>query len=102
MSDFSFDKNLFIEELKEFPSSIDSNDKLYDYSVNNYQHFWTVCAQKRIQWFELFTKCTNVRDFNINDDFHLKWFIDGKLNVSGSFCFGFISNYFFLYLFFFF
>ena len=41
MSDFSFDKALFIEELKEFPPTIDSNDKLYDYSINNYQHFWT-------------------------------------------------------------
>ena len=40
-SNFSFDKSLFIEELKEFPSSIDSNEKLYDYSIQNYEHFWT-------------------------------------------------------------
>ena len=83
MSDFSFDKALFIEQLQEFPPTIDSNDKLYDYSINNYQHFWTVCAQKRIQWYEPFTQVTNIRDFKANNDFHLKWFIDGKLNVSG-------------------
>jgi hypothetical protein len=79
-ANFSFDANLF-PELSDFPSDIDSYEKLYDYSLNNYKHFWSVCARRRIQWFQDFNEVTNIRDFNAVD-FNLKWFIGGKLNVS--------------------
>ena len=80
---FSFDKALF-PELNEFPSDIDSHEKLYEYSINNYEHFWSVCARKRIQWYQDFDQVTNLRNFN-TEDFNLKWFIGGKLNVSGNY-----------------
>jgi len=51
---------------------------MYQESINNPEAFWKDVAQ-RIDWFEPFTK---VRESSFTDDVNIKWFIDGKLNVS--------------------
>ncbi|MBF0225440.1 MAG: acetate--CoA ligase [Desulfobacterales bacterium] len=53
--------------------------KLYEDSINNPEHFWGEHA-KRITWMKPWTK---VREGSFNDpDVRIKWFVDGKLNVS--------------------
>jgi len=51
---------------------------MYQESINNPETFWKEVA-KRIDWFEPFTK---VRESSFTDNINIKWFIDGKLNVS--------------------
>ena len=68
-------------ELKYLPKSIDSHQKLYKYSIDNSDEFWSIVGKKRVEWFKEFTKVTSGSFHDAN--FHLKWFIDGKLNVSG-------------------
>jgi acetyl-CoA synthetase len=51
---------------------------MYQESINNPETFWKEVS-KRIDWFEPFTR---VRQSSFTDDIDIKWFIDGKLNVS--------------------
>ena len=68
-------------ELSEFPKSIDSYEKLHKFSIENTEKFWSVVARRRLDWIHDFDKVTS-GSFSDND-FHLKWFLNGKLNVSG-------------------
>jgi acetyl-CoA synthetase len=63
------------------PKSIDSYEKLYNYSVTENEQFWSCIAKNRLEWFKVFDKTTSGK-FG-DENFHLKWFINGKLNVSG-------------------
>ena len=71
-----------LPELEEVSSGIDSYEKLYAFSLNKPDLFWGTLARKRLQWFHDFHQVCNYDSFNC-EDFHLKWFIGGKLNVSG-------------------
>lgn len=70
-------------ELSEFPSDIDSYKKLHKYSIENPEHFWSTLAKSRLEWMKPFEKVKNDAKFSDLDNFNLKWFLNGKLNVSG-------------------
>ncbi len=52
--------------------------KMYEQSVKDPEGFWGEQA-KRITWFKPFTK---VKDTSFTDGVSIKWFVNGKLNVS--------------------
>lgn len=52
--------------------------KMYEQSVKDPEGFWGEVA-KRIDWFKPFTK---VKDGGFTGDIKVKWFVDGKLNIS--------------------
>ncbi len=52
--------------------------KMYEQSIKDPDTFWAEQA-KRIDWFSPWTK---VRDGSFSGDIRVKWFVDGKLNVS--------------------
>ncbi len=52
--------------------------KMYEQSVKDPEGFWGKVAQ-RIDWFQPFTK---VKEGDFTGDVRIKWFVDGKLNVS--------------------
>jgi len=52
--------------------------RMYQESIHQPETFWKKVAE-RIDWFEPFT---HVRESDFSDDINIKWFIDGKLNVS--------------------
>lgn len=71
-------------ELSEFPTSIDSYKKLHKYSIENNEHFWGTLAKSRLEWSKQFDKVCNNSKFSDLENFDMKWFINGKLNVSGT------------------
>ena len=68
-------------ELSSFPDTIKSHESLYKFSIENRDLFWQTIARKRLDWMTDFTEVTS-GNFN-DEDFQLKWFIGGKLNVAG-------------------
>ena len=68
----------------ELPAYVDSYEKLHEFSLEHNDLFWSTLARKRLQWFKDFDVVCNTRTFTC-EDFHLKWFIGGKLNVAGEF-----------------
>jgi hypothetical protein len=70
-----------LPELASFPKTIKNYESLHKFSIENQEIFWGTLAKSRLQWYESFKK---VHDGKFSDEnFNLKWFIDGKLNVSG-------------------
>lgn len=70
-------------ELHHFPREINSYESLYKFSLEKNDLFWTKLGKTRLDWFQLFDK---VREGDFTKDvdwFDLKWFVNGKLNVSG-------------------
>ena len=56
-------------------------ESLQKFSIENPNVFWGTLAKTRLEWYEEFNKVT---EGNFSDEnFRLKWFIGGKLNVSG-------------------
>lgn len=62
--------------------SLDTHEKLYDYSINHSEAFWGTLAKTRLTWTKDFTQ---IRDCDINEG-KIKWFMDGVLNASGIRC----------------
>jgi acetyl-CoA synthetase len=54
--------------------------KMYEQSVKNPEAFWSEVA-KRIDWIKPWTK---VKEGSFTGDVQIKWFVDGKLNVSSN------------------
>lgn len=52
---------------------------IYKESVENPQRFWGDLGRRRLKWFKLFDQ---VMDCDM-DKGEFKWFIGGKINVSG-------------------
>lgn len=70
-------------ELDQFPKEINSYESLHKFSLEQNELFWGTLAKSRLEWYQLFDKVKE-GDFNDNiDSFKLKWFLNGKLNVSG-------------------
>lgn len=69
-------------ELNEFPNNIKNYEDLHKYSIENSDHFWTVLAKNRLEWFKPFTKVNNGATFSDLENYNLEWFLNGKLNVS--------------------
>ncbi len=69
------------KELEHFPKEIQSYEALHKYSIEQSDTFWSVLARSRLDWIKDFTQVSSGK-FG-DRDFHLKWFLEGKLNVSG-------------------
>ena len=68
-------------ELSFFPDNLNDYDSLHKFSIQNRELFWSHIARSRLEWFEDFTEITTGKF--TDEDFRLKWFIGGKINVSG-------------------
>jgi acetyl-CoA synthetase len=69
-----------LPELSSFPKAINNYESLHKFSIENKDVFWGTLAKSRLEWYEDFKKVT---EGNFSDEnFHLKWFLGGKLNVS--------------------
>ena len=75
-------------ELKKFPKTIQNYKDLHKFSIENDELFWSTLAKSRLDWFKEFD-IIKKGDFK-DENFNLKWFIGGKLNVSGNFCQDFV------------
>ena len=82
---FAFCKRYFLTaklpELSSFPKTILNYESLHKFSIENQEAFWGTLGKSRLEWFEVFKKVTDGKF--TDENFNLKWFIDGKLNVSG-------------------
>lgn len=58
----------------------DKYKKLYEESIKDPEKFWGLQAEK-LDWIKKFTK---VKNTSFQKDLHIKWFEDGKLNVSSN------------------
>ncbi|HEY5996872.1 MAG TPA: acetate--CoA ligase [Candidatus Deferrimicrobiaceae bacterium] len=55
-------------------------ERLYKWSVDNPDDFWAKVAEQQVTWFKKWDK---VQDWKFSkDEVYLKWFINGKLNIS--------------------
>lgn len=61
--------------------NVDLNE-LYELSIDKSELFWGTLARKRLEWYQEFSEVCNSKSFNC-ENFDLKWFTGGKLNVSG-------------------
>lgn len=68
------------KELQHFPSTINDYKSLHAFSIEQPDKFWGTLAKSRLQWDQDFKQVTSGQF--TDTDFNLKWFIDGKLNVS--------------------
>ena len=55
--------------------------KLYEESIKNPDAFWGKIAEERITWDQKWTK---VKDTSFKKPVSIKWYVDGKLNVSAN------------------
>ncbi len=68
-----FRKRAYIKSREEYA-------KIYKDSVENNDAFWARVAEEQVTWFKKWDK---VQDWKFSkDEVYLKWFINGKLNVS--------------------
>ena len=68
-----FRKRAYIKSREEYA-------KIYKDSVENNDAFWARVAEEQVTWFK---KWDRVQDWKFSkDEVYLKWFINGKLNVS--------------------
>lgn len=63
----------------EFDSSFKTHDELYRFSLNTPDFFWGTLARSRLDWFADFGQ---VKDCDLSRG-HIRWFLDGKINVAG-------------------
>lgn len=70
---------------------ITSYEELHRFSIENNDLFWSTLAKSRLDWYQLFDKCTT--GSFADSELKLKWFIDGKLNVSGKSSLFFLSYF---------
>lgn len=60
---------------------INNYETLHKFSIEQPDLFWGTLARSRLDWFSDFKQVTT-GSFTQSNDFRLKWFIDGKLNVT--------------------
>ena len=58
-----------------------SHDELYKFSLDSPDFFWGTLARSRINWYRDFG---SVKDCDLTRG-HVRWFLDGQLNVSGNY-----------------
>ena len=68
----------------EADSPLDSFEALHKFSLEHNDKFWSVLAKSRLDWFQTFDTVHEGAFTDNLETFHLKWFLNGKLNVSGS------------------
>ena len=62
-------------------TQLKSHSDLYHYSLQSSDAFWETLARSSLRWISDFSK---VSECDLGKG-HVKWFLDGKLNVSGCF-----------------
>lgn len=67
-----FSKNAHIKSMDEY-------EKIYRYSTEEQEKFWSDISKKYVDWYQEWDK---VLDYSFSDQIHIKWFVNGKLNVS--------------------
>jgi hypothetical protein len=74
-----------IPELEEYGSETQNYDNCYAFSLKNPLLFWGKVAKARIQWFKEFDEVCNTDNLKsfLDENFRVKWFSGGKLNVTG-------------------
>lgn len=70
----------FPAEILQLSDKVTDYESLYKYSIEHRELFWSTLAKSRLQWFEEFDEITS-GSFG-DSDLDLKWFINGKINVS--------------------
>lgn len=77
----SYSGGMFTTPIPEFEDKPDINSfqDLYDFSIRRPTEFWGTLARSRLRWRSPFK---TVMDCNMNEG-RIKWFLNGKLNVSG-------------------
>ena len=81
----------FPAEIEQLSDTITGYESLHKYSIDNRELFWGTLAKTRLQWFKEFDEITS-GSFQ-DPEAKIKWFINGKLNVSGD-----LTNYFIIFL----
>jgi hypothetical protein len=74
-----------VPELSVYGSATENFEKICQFSLENPLLFWDKIAKARVQWFKEFDEVCNtdnLKDY-LEENFHVKWFSGGKLNVSG-------------------
>lgn len=56
-------------------------ESLHKFSIERPEMFWSTLARSRLDWFKDFTQVTS-GSFKNFENFNLKWFLDGKINVT--------------------
>ena len=79
---FSIRDGIFSTSIPEFENKygIKSYTDLHKFSINETETFWDVLAKSRVQWMKEYD---TIQDCRIADG-DIKWFLNGKLNVSGN------------------
>lgn len=72
----------FPAEIGQLSDKIIDYESLYKYSIESSDTFWSTLAKNRLEWFSEFDEVTT-GSFN-DPEANLKWFLNGKLNVSGT------------------
>ena len=72
----------FPAEIHSSTDKVNDHESLYKYSIENRELFWATLARSRLEWFQDFDEITS-GDF-ADPNAHIKWFINGKINVSGA------------------
>ena len=67
-------------EFREY--NLKSYEDIYRFSIENNDLFWSTLAKTRLDWYELFNQVKS--GVFTEKNFTPKWFIGGKLNVSGN------------------
>ena len=70
--DDAFSKKAHIKSLKEYES-------IYKRSIDDPDGFWAEKAEEMLSWYKKWDK---VSEWDFNNKISIKWFINGKLNVS--------------------
>lgn len=70
----------FPAEFSHLSDEINCHESLYKYSIENREEFWSTLAKNRLEWIQMFDTVTD-SSFE-SDDVKLKWFLNGKINVS--------------------
>lgn len=71
-----------LDKLQELTiHKLESYEALHTFSIRHPSLFWGTLAKTRLSWFKDFNEVTSGSFKNVND-FSLKWFIGGKLNVA--------------------
>lgn len=63
----------------ELSSTSGDHEAIYKESINNPEKFWKDLGERRLKWSRLFDQ---VMDCDMENGI-FKWFIGGKINVSG-------------------
>lgn len=74
--------NILTTDIPEFTNvaGLNNHQDLYNFSLTEYEKFWATLARSRLNWYKQFDEISNC---DMDKGLH-RWFLNGKLNVSGN------------------